>query len=490
MSAEAAAPRGRGLPIALQVGILLIVSLVAAQAVSLLLVLISPPPPFHVYQVAEIARALKGGDLETRNGGKLARTVEKAPPPDAQPRGRFNAQTQHTLAATLQLPDDKVRFGWILRPNRLHLFERSLSPRGPAPGNDFLALGPPGPRWMGPRDGRRGPPGPGGPMFGPRPPHRSFTPTDTVFGDFVAAVQGPDGRWTVVRTPQPMLNPWQQRMTLWLIGCLLVVLPGAYLFARRITAPIHRFAGAAQALGRDPQAPPIALTGPAEIGAAAQAFNDMQARIRKYVDDRTGMVGAISHDLRTPLARIRYKLEKAPEDLKVQILSDVDKMEQMIGSVLAFIREESEPRRRERLDLLSVVECVADETAMTGADVEISAGWPIQVEGDALALQRMLTNLVDNAVKYGGRARLTVQEVGGEARVQVQDDGPGLAESELERVFTPFYRPTAARTLDDKGVGLGLAVARTIARAHGGDIELASREGCGVTATVRLPLVA
>jgi signal transduction histidine kinase len=318
-----------------------------------------------------------------------------------------------------------------------------------------------------------------------------FSPqADSLFGDFVAAVQGADGRWTVVRTPEPLINVWQQRMIIWLLGCLVVVLPAAYLFARRITAPIHRFADAAQALGRDPQAPPMALTGPAEIGAAAQAFNEMQARIRRYVDDRTGMVGAISHDLRTPLARIRYKLEKAPEEVKAQVLSDVEKMEQMISSVLAFIREESEPRRRERLDLLSVVECVADETAMTGADVEISAGWPIQVEGDALALQRMLTNLVDNAVKYGGRARLTVQEVAGEARVQVQDDGPGLPASELERVFTPFYRPTAARTLDDKGVGLGLAVARTIARAHGGDIELSSRDGSGVIATVRLPLAA
>ncbi len=214
----------------------------------------------------------------------------------------------------------------------------------------------------------------------------------------------------------------------------------------------------------------------------------MQARIRRYVEDRTAMVGAISHDLRTPLARLRYKIDSAPEPLKGQVLSDVDRMEAMIGSVLSFIRDASEPRRRERLDLRSLVECVTDEAGLAGGQASVEDGPPVTVDGDALALQRMLTNLVDNAIKYGGRAHLSLAQTAGEAVVEIRDEGPGLPQEELERVFVPFYRPNAARTLDDAGVGLGLAVARSIARAHGGEVEIENASGGGLIARARLPL--
>ena len=266
--------------------------------------------------------------------------------------------------------------------------------------------------------------------------------------------------------------------------------PFAWWFARRITKPFDRFAEAAEALGRDPNAPSMVLSGPSEIGKAALAFNDMQARIRRYVGDRTAMVGAISHDLRTPLARIRFKLESAPPHVKQAVLSDVEKMEQMIGAVLAFIRDASEPRQRQRLDLLSLAECVADDAGAIGSDVEIVRGYPYTIDGDPIGLQRMLSNLVDNAVKYGGFARIRLFEDEGEAVIEIADEGPGLPPAELERVFQPFYRANAARTLDDKaGVGLGLSVARSIARAHGGDIELAQADR-GLVARVRLPLAA
>src|SRR5436190_21147141 len=143
----------------------------------------------------------------------------------------------------------------------------------------------------------------------------------------------------------------------------------------------------------------MTLRGPAEIGMAAQAFNEMQARLKRYINDRTAMVGAISHDLRTPLARIRFKLEQAPPAVREAVLSDVERMEQMIGGVLAFIRDEGRPRHRERLDLLSLVECVADDAAMVGGQVEITEGRPATVDGDPVALQRLFSNLVDNAVK-------------------------------------------------------------------------------------------
>src|SRR6185437_3368738 len=242
----------------------------------------------------------------------------------------------------------------------------------------------------------------------------------------------------------------------WMLGGFLLVASAGYLFARRISAPLRRFAEAAETLGRDPHAPQMALKGPAEIGAAAQAFNEMQERLKRYINDRTAMVGAISHDLRTPLARIRFKLESAPEKLRESVLSDVEQMEQMIGGVLAFIRDEGQPRRRERLDLLSLIECVADDAAMVGAQVEIVDGGPVTVDGDPVALQRLFSNLVDNAVKYGGDAKIEVRREGGLAVVAISDRVPGLAAHELGRVFQPFYRTDVSRNLDKGGVGLGL----------------------------------
>jgi len=156
--------------------------------------------------------------------------------------------------------------------------------------------------------------------------------------------------------------------------------------------------------------------------------------------------------------------------------------------VLTFIRNESTPRTRERLDLLSLIECVVDDAAMVGGDVEIGEATPVIVEGDPVALQRLFVNLVDNAVKYGGRARVSLREAAGHAVVEVADAGPGLSAEDLERVFQPFYRADASRNLDNAGIGLGLPIARSTARAHGGDVELAAGDGGGLVARVTLPL--
>ena len=278
----------------------------------------------------------------------------------------------------------------------------------------------------------------------------------------------------------------QRRVLFWFMACMVVLAPLAWLFARRITAPLRAFAEAAERIGRDPTSPPVQLSGPAEIGAAARAMNDMQVRLKRYVQDRTASIAAVSHDLRTPLARMRFKLEKAPPALRASLAHDVDQMEQMVCAVLEFIREGAEPRRRERIDLLSALECVVDDATAAGASVELAGGEPIIVEADALGLERLFTNLVDNASKYGSSARVTVAIDGEEGVVEIADQGPGLPDSELERVFQPFYRVEPSRSRETGGIGLGLAVARSIARAHGGDISLARGEP-GLVARVRLP---
>lgn len=479
--------------IGVQLIVLLLACLLATHLVVFVVVGLFPPPRPPIYRMSEIAGALNGGPLSARDGRPMLREVAAGLPEALlrpQPPRRHGPQAA-VLAAALKRPPQDVRLAQ-LRPGALERFIQ-----GPAttrvfiehrrrqgeghPPLDSAVRGYPPPEAFGPG----GPPAeliPGAPQV------RVLMMRDApVFGDFAAALKRPDGRWTIVRSsPEPFPTDWQTRLMLMMLATFAVVAPAGYLFARRITAPLKRFSEAAERLGRDPQASPVLLGGPAEIGAAAQAFNNMQARLRRYIDDRTAMVGAISHDLRTPLARIRFKLEGADPTLKASVLGDVAQMEQMIQGVLAFIRDESTPRRREKLDLLSLVECVADDAALIGQDVEIESGDPVTVDGDPVALQRLFVNLVENAVKYGGRARIRVAREAGHAVVRITDAGPGLSAEDRERVFQPFYRADASRNVDQGGIGLGLPIARSTARAHGGDVTLAPADP-GLTATVTLP---
>ena len=307
-----------------------------------------------------------------------------------------------------------------------------------------------------------------------------------IVGEVQAGWRTSPGHWTLVRTAsQGFPNPWQRRLLVWFFACLLVTAPAGYAFARRLTAPLARFAKAAERFGRDPQSPPMDVDGPAEIGAAASAFNQMQARLARYVGDRTAMIAAIAHDLRTPLTRVQFKLQRAPAAVLAEIEPDLAEMEAMIGAVLSFLRDAA-PNERQRLDLLSILEVVADDAALTGADVEVEPSAPLVIEGDAQALRRLFTNLVDNAVKYGHQARIRLSSADDGALVEVEDRGPGLEPEDMERVFEPFYRVESSRNRDTGGIGLGLAVARSIARAHGGDVSLLSGPA-GLTAQVRLP---
>ncbi|MBX3480394.1 MAG: HAMP domain-containing protein [Caulobacter sp.] len=459
---------------------LLLLTLAAAQLMTVAVVLLMQPPRPSIYRLTEVADALRGRPAAARPEGAsrdppLARSVAATfnPPSGRNDPGGHDRETARALAQLLNVAPDRVR---VIEDGPPFPYSIRFRDHGFADGKPRF-------RTAGPGPGARKDPfadrGPGG-----RPPDDFQRP---LLGSFTAALRQVDGSWVVVRPPpEGFPNPWQKRILIWLAGCLLVVAPAGYLFARRITAPLRAFARAAERLGRDPGLPAMSLSGPAEIGAAAQAFNEMQARLARYVEDRTAMVGAISHDLRTPLARMRFKLESAPDALKGSLGGDIDQMEAMISAVLSFIRDASAVRDRRRLDLLSVLEVVADDAELLGGDVSVETGAPLILEADALALQRLFANLVDNAVKYGGQARIRLTREGDEAVVRIADAGPGLPPGELERVFQPFYRAEAARTLEG-GVGLGLAAARSIARAHGGDVSLLNGPG-GLTAIVRLPL--
>lgn len=332
---------------------------------------------------------------------------------------------------------------------------------------------------------------PAGPPIQITPTRRSLfglAQAPFVEGDFVASLKLPDGRWAVVQpAPPPFLNSWQKRVLLWFAIALGVVLPLGWLFARRLVTPLQSFARAAEQLGREPSAAIVQLDGPAEIGRAAHAFNLMQGRLRAFVDDRTAMVGAISHDLRTPLTRMRFRIEDVGEDeVRDGLLEEVEEMEAMIAQVIEFIRDASTPGARERLDLRTLVDDVVEDARLVGGDVTVEQADRAPVEVDVLGMRRLLDNLLENAVKYGTRARVRLRTEAEDVVAEIIDEGPGLPEDELERVFEPFYRSDEAIASDKKGSGLGLAVCRSIARAHGGDVRLV-RGADGFRAEVRLP---
>jgi signal transduction histidine kinase len=308
-------------------------------------------------------------------------------------------------------------------------------------------------------------------------------------GDFVAAARQADGSWLAVAPrPEPFPNRWQQQVLAWFLISLAVVSPLAWLFVRRIVLPLQDFVRAAEALGRDPSATIVPLSGPAEIGRAARAFNQMRSRLTAFVDDRTAMVGAISHDLRTPLTRLRFRIEDVPDAQREGLLKEVNEMEAMIAQVITFIRDASTPGPRQRLDFGDLVADSVRDAQLTGDDISIEGEDHVSVEVDPVGMRRLLANLLENAVKYGTRARVRIRHTGEEAFAEIFDDGPGIPEDEWDRAFEPFYRSEAARRSGKPGTGLGLAVCRSIARAHGGEVALEHAPE-GFVARLSLPLV-
>lgn len=278
-----------------------------------------------------------------------------------------------------------------------------------------------------------------------------------------------------------------RQVALFFLGGLLVLLPLALSFSRALAAPIREFARAADHLGRDPRAAPLPLQGPREIIRAAESFNTMQTRLNRMVAERTQMLGAIAHDLRTPLARLAFRLDKLPGSDQEKAQADIGEMTAMIAAALDLLRDQSMDAPRGPLDLRSLVENVVDGLADTGQNVVLEPGPSATVDGDPVALRRLVTNLVDNALKYGRRARLRLLLDRDACRLEVDDDGPGVDPAQAEQLFTPFFRGEASRNRGTGGIGLGLSVVQDVATRHGGDVMLANRAEGGLRATLVLP---
>lgn len=312
----------------------------------------------------------------------------------------------------------------------------------------------------------------------------------------------PDGDWLNLTVPVEPTRAWHSPTFLAAFGLMTAVAAGLTLWAvRRLTAPVRTLAAAAEALGRDVNAPPLPEGGPTEVATAAIAFNTMAARIRRFVQDRTELLTAIGHDLRTPITRLKLRAEFVEDDeQRAKMLGDLEELEAMVSATLAFGRDARTTEPVASLDLAELLRTILDETGDAWPDYSERLRYDgpahLTVRARPLALKRALANLVANAVTYGGGCRLRlIPPSDGTVVIEVEDDGPGIPPGELERVFEPFHRLEPSRSRETGGVGLGLPIARNILRAHGGDVTLANRPPAGpggasggVRASVTLPV--
>ena len=289
------------------------------------------------------------------------------------------------------------------------------------------------------------------------------------------------------RRPQNALDrPYRLLISL---AVLLLVVCAVTLFAVRwVTRPLNTLAVAAEELGNDINRRPLDEGGPLEVRLAARAFNAMQAKLAALIRDRTRIFSAMSHDLKTPITRLRLRTELLDDPaLREKFVQDLLEMEAMVGAALDFMRGVDTQEPAQPVDMMALIESIAADAREVGGDVGIEGAARAPYAGHPQSLKRCLTNLVDNAVKYGTSATIAIDDGATALRICVRDRGPGVAEAELERVFEPFYRVEASRNRATGGSGLGLTIARNIARAHGGDLVLHNRAGGGLEAELTLP---
>jgi signal transduction histidine kinase len=258
----------------------------------------------------------------------------------------------------------------------------------------------------------------------------------------------------------------------------------------RITAPLRAFSEAAERLGNERSGPPLPETGPVELRRAARSFNQMQEQLKRFIADRTRTLAAISHDLRTPITRLRLRVEAAAVDCNEQrkMLRDLDQMDAMISSALSFLRDGMEAKPSVKVDVASLLQSACDEFSDLGHEVRYVGIAHLSMNCRPELLARAVANLLENATKYGTAAIVDLKRDGGNAIIHIDDNGPGIPETESEKVFEPFYRLDTARVTTTGGFGLGLSIAKMIVELHNGKIELANLRPSGTRVSVELPV--
>ncbi|WP_426140998.1 sensor histidine kinase [Pseudomonas sp. DWP3-1-2] len=313
---------------------------------------------------------------------------------------------------------------------------------------------------------------------------------DQVDRPYALMIQLADGSWVQfsVATRKWGLDPVQRNLiviVLALLSTFVVVL----IATRHLATPLERFAEGARRFGKDFRAPPIQVVGPHEIRQAILAFNAMQAQIQHFLNDRTQMLAAISHDLRAPLTRMRLRGEFIDDaEQQSKLFRDVDEMQAMVNSALEFFRDDARLEPATAFDLAELLLTVVDDFKDAGVEVSFEGPSRFVYVGRPIGIKRALTNLVDNAIKYGQAPGVRLKTAGAWVEIGVVDRGPGIALEHQEQVFTPFYRIEGSRNKHTGGVGLGLPAARATVLEHGGSLTLRNRQGGGLEVKVTLPL--
>ena len=305
------------------------------------------------------------------------------------------------------------------------------------------------------------------------------------------SIQLRDGRWLNMTSrfhDPPYQWVWSETATFALTAALLGLV--LWLALGRLVRPLKRLAATADRIGRGEEAGPIGIGGPEEMQQLAAAFAEMQERLARFVSERTRLLGALGHDLRSPLTALRVRAEMVDDDeTRERIIASIAEMQEMVEATLAFARGMATAERVDTVELSLFLGAIADEFRDAGNEVALQGDdAKLRLRLRPGAMRRALRNLIENALRYGKRARVTTSVGKTDVRITIDDDGPGIPQDSLERVFDPFVRLEGSRSRDTGGTGLGLSIARTIVHAHGGDVTLRNRPEGGLRAEIRLPL--
>ncbi|MEI7048968.1 ATP-binding protein [Pseudomonas koreensis] len=323
---------------------------------------------------------------------------------------------------------------------------------------------------------------------------RVFNPADWPSGSplacYAALIQLPDASWLLFSSPERSwgLDIGTRIAIIIALGLIATVLV-AWLATQQLAKPLQRFASAARRFGGDLRAPPINVEGPDEIRQAIIAFNTMQAQIQHYISERTHMLASISHDLRAPLTRMRLRSEFMEDfDHQGKLIRDIEEMQSMINAALAFFREDTQPEQSTAFDLSELLQTIIDDYRDQNIAIDFHGPAHLVYEGRPLGIKRVIVNLLENAEKYAQQPAIALSSDGYSVCIDVTDNGPGIPEASLQRVFDPFFRLETSRNRETGGVGLGLSAARAIVREQGGELSLSNRSSGGLLARVELPL--
>lgn len=298
-----------------------------------------------------------------------------------------------------------------------------------------------------------------------------------------------DGSWVIFERgiPDQVFN-WPLRLLSMLGILLLSVIALSLIAVSLIIKPLSQLRLAVEGLGKDIMQAPLSEKGPMEIRQTAKAFNTMQRRLRNYIDDRAQILSAVSHDLKTPLTRLRLRADMLDDETqRDKTLQDLDEMEMMVNATLDFMRGISNNEERQGIDIMALLESLQEDVLESGRTVEIEGAISEPFFGKPLALKRCVVNLLENALRYAERVSITVSKKEQTLFIAVCDRGPGIPEKDLTKIFEPFFRLESSRARKTGGSGLGLGIARNIARAHGGDLILFNRDEGGLCAEIQLP---